>query len=109
MSVELQTRIVWPVENTLSVASTAEIMGAGAPEDTFPLTAKFLEIGYVDKDCFIGPTEASLATAADGSQGGRIFIKAESGGRVIPWNSREVWFINATGSETPTLYINGLF
>ena len=109
MSVELQTRRVWPCENTLAAAGTAEIMGAGGADPTFPLTVKFIEIGYVDLDCFIAPTEAALASASDGTLGGRIFLKAETGGRVLPWNSTDVWFENVTAAETPTLYINGLF
>jgi len=109
MAVELQTRKLWPVENTLGVAGTAEIMGAGGTAPTFPLTVKFIEIGYVDLDCWIAPTEAALASAGDGDAGGRVFLKAETGGRILPWESTDVWFENVTAAETPTLYINGMF
>lgn len=111
MAIELQTRKCWPVEETLTVAGTAEQIGIGVGDaTTFPAKVKFLEIGYVDLDCYIAPTEAALADAAQGAEGGRIFIKAETGGRVIPWDdSRSVWLENKTGGETPTVYINGLF
>ena len=109
MAVELQKRSLWPVENTLAAAGTAEKMGAGGAADTFPLTVKFIEIGYVDLDCWIAPTEAALASAGKGAEGGRVFLKAESGGRILPWEAKEIWFENVTVAETPTLYINGMF
>jgi len=107
MSVELQKRKVWPVEDTLGVAATAQLVGT---TNTFDIKVKFIEIGYCDLDCFIAPTEAALASAADGGEGERIFVKAETGGRIIPWDdTKDVWFINATGGETPTIYLNGMF
>ena len=107
MSVELQKRKVWPVEDTIGVANTAQLVGT---TNTFDIKVKFIEIGYCDLDCFIAPTEAALASAADGGEGERIFVKAETGGRIIPWDdSKDVYFVNATAGETPTIYLNGMF
>lgn len=110
MAIELQTRKLWTVENVLSVAGTAEKMGAGGANDTFEPTAKFIEIAYATHDCYLAPTEAALADTPDGSAtGGRVFVKAAQPARVIPWESKNVWFLNAVGGEKPTVYINGMF
>jgi hypothetical protein len=103
----IKTDKLFPIEQTLAVAGTAELMGAG-PTESFDTQPTFLEIGYASLDCFIAETEAALGSAADGSLEGRIFIKSGTVGRIIPWGSRTVWFVNKTSEEKPALYVVGM-
>jgi len=102
----LQHGKLFPCEGTLATTDVAEQLGAGTT--TFEAKAKFLEIGYVDYDTYIALTEAELAAAADGSKGGRVFVKAGTFGRIIPWGSRSVWVINKNTGETPAIYLVGM-
>ena len=90
-----------PFENTLSVSGTAE-------EISLQGVVSHIEIGDVDKDTFIAKTEAELASAADGTADGRIFVRTGTIGRLIPWEASSVFMVNVTGGEKPTLYGIGL-
>ena len=92
----------YQIEGTLSTAGTAELLG------TFDMDVTFILITYASLACFIGKTEAVLASAGDGSADGRIYIPAAGSNLLLPWSGDDVYFINATAAETPALYIVGI-
>jgi len=101
MPPQVKTTKLFPFEATLAVAATPDEITLGA-------MAKFVEIGYLDLDCYIAKSAAELSLTADGSADGRIFIQAGTIGRVFPWGSSSIFFVNSTLGETPTIYGVGL-
>lgn len=95
----------YPVEDTIAVADTAQILGTG---NTFDLGVAFILITFASLACYIGKTSAVLASAADGGQDERIYIPASGSNILIPWEGQDVYFVNATATETPTLYVIGI-
>lgn len=95
----------YPAEDTLDTAGTAQLVGT---THTFEADVTFLLITYASLACFIAKTVAPLGSAADGDADDRIYIPASGSNILIPWSGDDVYFVNVTAAETPSIYLVGI-
>jgi hypothetical protein len=93
--------------SVLSVAGTTQLLRVSSESNTFATPIKDLIVTYCDKACWIAKTSSSIASSSAGQQDGRIYIPAGTIGMTLPWNSQNIWIMNATTSETPTIHVAG--
>lgn len=101
----------YPNVGTLSTPGTVKHLGSGAT--TFVDAVSYITVAHTDKDVYLAPADGAgsslpgASTAATGMAGDRIFVKADTRGLTIPWAGRDVYFLNATTGETPTIHVIG--
>ena len=98
----------YPNQDTIAVANTAQLLALGAETTTFAVYVSFLTIMYADKACYIAKDAVNAAAAAGGAVDDRIYIPEGASGITLPWGGNDVYFVNAVGGETPTLYVVGM-
>lgn len=91
---------------TLSVTNTAQLVGSGT--HTFASAPNWIMVTYASKACWLAETAAKVVAAADGTDNSRIYVPEGASGLVFRWDGADVYFVNATGSETPSLYLVGI-
>ena len=94
--------------DTLAAAGTEQLLAAGAEATTFVTPVTELLILYVSHSVYIAKTAALVAAAPGGTENGRILIQAGQHQVKIPWFSKDVYFLNSAGGETPTISVVGL-
>jgi hypothetical protein len=66
-------------------------------------------VTYADLGVYIAKDGTEIDLAADGGEDCRITIPAGSNlPLLIPWSGLNVYFLNTTGSETPTIHVLGI-
>lgn len=93
--------------DTLDYAATAQRIAAGGEGATFTQDVTLLTITYASKACWIANSAARVEAEADGTSWDRIYIPEGAVGLTIPWNSDDVWFLNAVADETPFIAVVG--
>lgn len=95
----------WSNQDTLAVAGTAQMLALGAETATFAAEVRFIRI-YSTKAIYIAKDSTEIGNNADGGENCREYIP----GSVLvemPWVGVNVYFVDVSGSDTPTAYVTG--
>ena len=89
--------------DTLSVAGTGELVGSGA--NTFAAEVRYIAI-HASAAIYVAKDSTNIASAAAGAADDREYIPATTL-VTIPWRGLDMYFVDVSGSDTPTIYVTG--
>jgi len=95
--------------DTIGATNVAQLVAAGAETSTFAGMVRFILVTSVTHAVWIAKDATAIAAAAGGAISDRVYLPAGSTGIVLPWSGDDVWFVNATAGESPSIYVVGWY